>query len=102
MRLPANLRAFPRAPVCNCRADRAPRLGRYSFPLCWRCTAIITGMLIPLVLPPWLAVLFMLPCLIDGIAQYHAGIESTNGRRILTGLPAGIGIAAIVHTIVPW
>ena len=88
---------FPYAPICNCNPHRAPRFEGYSFPLCWRCTAIIFALFaLHLNGPLWLAMVLILPCLIDGTAQYGFGFESSNLRRIITGLLAGSGIAMIL------
>ena len=94
-----HLRVFPYAPICNCRRDRALHLGRYRFPLCWRCTAIITVMVAMqgTVGPWWLGLLLMLPCLVDSLLQYRWGIESTTARRIATGLLAGWGCAVLMR-----
>ena len=39
-----------------------------------------------------LFMLFILPMILDGTAQYFMGYRSTNVRRFITGLLAGIGI----------
>jgi uncharacterized membrane protein len=36
----------------------------------------------------------LLPCLIDGIAQYYYGYESTNFRRGFTGCLAGFALGS--------
>lgn len=74
-------------------------LGGRAFVVCWRCTAITAAMFVRfqnhhLWLDPIfliLAFLLLLPCAVDGIRQYVLGIESTNTKRILTGLLAGYG-----------
>jgi uncharacterized membrane protein len=40
-----------------------------------------------------LSILLMLPCIIDSCDQYWFGVESTNFRRVFTGVLCGIGIA---------
>jgi uncharacterized membrane protein len=88
-------------PVCNLRRDRAPVICGICFPLCWRCTAILAGFLatrfsLPRELngPHAILPLFLVfPCGVDGVLQYFLGIESTNKRRIASGLLAGIGFA---------
>ena len=34
---------FGKAPLCNGRPERAPHLGTFVFPLCWRCTGVFVG-----------------------------------------------------------
>lgn len=90
-------------PVCNLRADRAPVVCGICFPLCWRCTAIILGMMVVrtgglaelAASPLATGVLLVTPCGIDGALQYGWGVESTNLRRIVFGLLAGCGLALI-------
>lgn len=90
-------------PLCNGRPERAPHIGSFCFPLCWRCTAISLGAIAmgffnlsycfyhPLV-GTIVALGLAMPCLADGLLQKYAKKESTNIRRILTGLLAGIGM----------
>jgi len=46
-----------------------------------------------------LALIFLIPCLFDGILQYYFQQESTNSRRIITGFLAGFGLAALLSFI---
>jgi len=41
----------------------------------------------------------MIPTAINGINQYQFGIESTNKKRILTGLLCGIGIYFLLNIL---
>ncbi len=80
-------------PLCNGDVRRAPRIYGIVFPLCYRCTGVLLGLFIK---PPffqiWLALLLVLPMLLDGGRQYFLGRESTNPRRILTGIMFGVGV----------
>ncbi len=88
------------APICNQKPERAPKLGRFCFPLCWRCSgaaaAIISGRLLfpePVsALVAWPALLLLLPAYVDGVAQYEYGVQSTNIRRAWTGFLLGAGL----------
>lgn len=94
-------------PVCNQNSGRAPHLFNFCFPLCWRCSSILFSMIVfsyllkrldirPAML---IGMLLLIPCAADGILQYYFHIESTNVRRIMTGLLAGTGLTIIaVHT----
>ena len=90
-------------PLCNKRRDRGIFIGKYCLPFCARCTGIHLGSLLY-----WIyiiiggsrmsfgtAVILLYPTLIDGVLQYLHGIESTNLRRFVTGLIAGVGSGAI-------
>lgn len=92
-----------RVPLCNGKAERAPHIGKFCFPLCWRCTSIIAGILIANLMDDYIemsnqivglivAALLIAPCLIDGLRQKLLNYESTNVKRAITGLIAGIGI----------
>jgi uncharacterized membrane protein len=88
-----------RLPLCNQDARRAPHIGRFCFPLCWRCFGILFGILMGLYVleptmhingHPILTMLLLMPCAVDGIAQRYFCFQSTTFRRISTGLLAGI------------
>lgn len=91
-----------KAPLCNGRPERAPHVGRFCFPLCWRCTGIGIGVLaLSLLELPYfyihsadglmIAALLLAPCLLDGLEQTISDYESTNRIRFVSGLLAGIG-----------
>jgi uncharacterized membrane protein len=96
---------FPTKPFCNKRYDRAPHIGNGKcLPLCWRCLAIYSSVFIAYPLMRLFNIhifflygfLFLIPCTVDGVAQYQYKIESTNARRIITGILAGIGFAILM------
>ena len=41
-------------------------------------------------------IISLLACLIDGLMQYCFGIESTNVRRLITGIFCGIGTGVLI------
>jgi len=91
-----------REPICNRRPDRAPHIGTFCFPLCWRCTGVLVGIVLWQALGvmvgrshPVLAAVLVLPCALDGLAQYHDLLQSTNLRRFGTGLLAGVGFCLL-------
>ena len=99
----ASPRRFPWSPLCNRHPERAPRVGPFSFPLCWRCIGAATAIVMGRVWLPdhcgWLAALAVLPLLlpayIDGVAQYEYGKQSTNPRRLWTGFLLGAALAVL-------
>lgn len=103
---------FGKVPLCNIQRHRAPCLGQFCFPLCWRCTSIIgTFLLCRYLLFPhvqirsyqiYFVVMFCLaPTIIDGSVQYYYHKESTNRRRIVTGMLAGFGLFLLKRLHLP-
>ncbi len=93
---------FGKCPLCNFREDTSFHIGKFCFPLCYRCTAIIIGALCGNYILQehfisWkiclIGLILIIPCFVDGILQYHFYIQSTNKRRIITGMLAGLGLA---------
>ena len=98
---------FGKMPLCNLKVERGFYIGSFCFPLCVRCTAIIVGILIPVIANIFLCkkqkarllylwFMLIIPCLIDGVLQYFFYIESTNLRRFVLGLLSGLGIGKII------
>lgn len=98
---------FGKNPFCNEKPDAAPHIGKFCFPVCWRCFALIISILatylvahvlLNIVFLLWISILMICPTVIDGIAQYIFGILSNNPRRCLTGIISGVGITmTILH-----
>ena len=95
-----------KVPLCNGKPERAPHIGNFCLPLCWRCCSFIAGCWMMCVanttffiMNPYLGLIISLllvaPCLFDGILQYRFGYISTNLRRAITGLLAGVGLVTI-------
>jgi len=65
-------------------------------PLCTRCTALIAGVVVgylselSLSLPA--GVLLASPAVLDGALHHLGEVQSTNLRRVLTGIPGGMGL----------
>lgn len=90
---------LPRIFGCHCRADRSFFFYGKQFPICARCTGEMIGILagIPgfflMPTPPvWVLALLLLPLVADGCIQRTTAYESTNGRRLVTGILFGYGI----------
>jgi uncharacterized membrane protein len=97
-----HLELLGKKPLCNKKAERAPWILNFCFPLCWRCTSIIIGYVLGSILQVsflggrsylFLGSMLSTPCFVDYYLQQKGKLESTNFRRILTGLLAGIGIS---------
>ena len=93
-------------PICNGHPERAPHIGTFCFPLCWRCTSFtvfclgITPFLnnIPrsITVLVFTSILFI-PCCIDVLFQKYTNYQSTNRKRVITGCLAGLGFRVFVH-----
>lgn len=75
----------------------------YQFPICSRCTGIIIGYVVSLLLlslntvfPIWLCVVLCLFMVIDGGIQLILFIMSNNARRFITGILFGIGAVDLI------
>lgn len=96
MRLGERASLFGSAPLCNLKPRRGLTGFGFVFPLCARCSAIVVGALagmvwVPCAVQPSLAFVFgTVPMGIDVFLQRYGAIESTNIRRVLTGLMFGV------------
>ncbi len=89
--------------LCHQMPSRSFFIVGYQFPLCYRCTGLLVGTTIFLVLiyrqrlpALWLDILLLLPMLIDVGLQYLGWWESTNGLRLVTGVVFGVGMPVMV------
>lgn len=92
---------------CHQREDRSFFIKGWQFPICSRCTGILTGQIIGIFLSLWgiripffIDILFLGIMFLDWYLQYKKIRESTNIRRFLTGNLAGIAqVSIIIHVI---
>ena len=83
---------------CHCRSDRSFFWRGRQFPLCARCTGELTGIILAAVggafglLPMQAAILLLMPLILDGSVQLFTKYESTNMRRLITGVLFGCGL----------
>lgn len=85
---------------CHQIAERSFFLGNYQFPLCARCTGILLGEIVGIVLAfftasYWQTVFLLLPMAIDGLTQLSGKRHSTNFLRFITGLLGGYSIITV-------
>ncbi|MEI0492099.1 DUF2085 domain-containing protein [Brachyspira intermedia] len=104
---------FGKAPLCNLTASRGFFIKGFCFPLCCRCTSIILSMLIFYFLLVKINInidnffiiylifsfILMIPTTVDYMHQYFTRKESTNKRRVITGIFAGFGIGIILYIV---
>ena len=94
-------RWLPRIFGCHCRYDRSFHYNGHQLPLCARCTGELIGIIISIILfwfwkPSVIASLaMMLPLILDGSIQRLTKYESTNIKRLITGILFGIGLTSI-------
>ncbi len=93
---------FGKRPLCNRRPERAPAVGSFVFPLCWRCSGLVVGW--------WGGYFLNVPPLVEGIGKHLVGgllliplivdvalqksfrIESTNSGRFTSGVLFTLGL----------
>lgn len=87
---------------CHQMEDRSFFYKGYQFPVCARCTGVIIGEVISLILilcgikiNYLYAILLSIPLVVDGGLQYINIWKSNNLRRIITGILAGFGLTYI-------
>lgn len=76
---------------CHQREDRSFNLKGYQFPVCSRCTGILTGQVLCVILyifkfriPIYISILFLLIMFFDWYVQFKGIKESSNIRRFIT------------------
>ncbi len=86
---------------CHRRPDRSFFYKGKQFPVCARCTGIFVGEVLLLITYPFLkigygmSVLFLVVMFLDWFVQFICVKESTNMRRLITGVLAGYGVTFI-------
>lgn len=99
---------FGNVPLCNGKPSRGIFIGDFCLPICARCFSMVvfSFLFYFLTLKGKIkrmsnisCILFILPLVIDGTLQYVFNIESTNFRRILTGMFFGLGYGNFLANI---
>ncbi|WP_243577940.1 DUF2085 domain-containing protein [Clostridium minihomine] len=96
---------FARHWGCHQMPERSFSFRNYQFPLCARCTGIITGEIVSLFFSffaplSWKIILLLIPMAIDGFTQLRGWRTSTNLLRFITGLLGGYAIIAFLFWII--
>lgn len=94
---------------CHQREDRSFKIGEFQFPICSRCTGILLGQIISIIfifakisIPIYLDFIFLFIMFLDWYIQFKNIKESTNFRRLVTGVLAGIAQINIAYQILIW
>lgn len=91
---------------CHQREDRSFFVGNWQFPVCARCTGVLFGQILMLGLLAVgvrisliLDLAFLAIMFIDWLVQYIGILQSTNIRRLITGLLAGSALTSVYFKI---
>lgn len=98
--------------MCHQRPDRSFHFRGKQFPLCARCTGILIGYFVGIILAcitrcsnyAWF-LLCLIPMIVDGGVQSLFKKESNNIRRLVTGILGGVGIIYTfisIHMFTVW
>ena len=92
---------------CHQREDRSFKIKGWQFPICSRCTGILVGQLLGILIyifqfriPIYISCIFLFIMFLDWYIQYKKIRESTNIRRFITGTLAGVAQVAIFIEII--
>lgn len=92
---------------CHQIPERSFFIANRQFPLCARCTGMLTGMLLfpfflifNIEIPITVLIIFMIPLILDGGIQLVFCIMSNNLRRFLTGISFSFGFLSLVKAII--
>lgn len=104
---------FGKTPYCNRKPERAPHIGEFCFPLCWRCCGGIAGLIFASVMhqvgylrADWnmetmlLCLALFLPAFCHFQVNKIWGRETKNWMRFVTGVLLGIAIEIPVLCLV--
>jgi uncharacterized membrane protein len=91
-------------PLCNGIPERAPKIGQFIFPLCWRCTGLFIGISLFSILAfvfnfepvtyIWTALLGI-PALLDVYCQIFFNYKGSNIVRFITGIFLGVSTIGV-------
>ncbi|SEK23806.1 Uncharacterized membrane protein [Methanobrevibacter gottschalkii] len=96
--------------ICHRKPERSFHIYGYQFPVCTRCTGFYITMFlyfgytyfffvdytIHVIL---LAMLLLIPTVIDGLTQLMGHRESNNNLRFITGLMGGLSLGIIIKSL---
>lgn len=92
---------------CHQMPERSFTIKGYQFPVCARCTGVILGQIVEIVLLCFGIDMGLFPAIIllaimgeDWLIQFAKIKESTNIRRLITGLAGGVGLTYIYYRLI--
>ncbi len=91
--------------TCHQKANRSFFFKNYQFPICARCTGLLIGYILGIIvlffnikISILLSLFFVIVMFIDWFIQHKKILYSTNTRRLLTGSFCGFSIINILAT----
>lgn len=95
---------------CHQKSERSFKINNYQFPVCARCTGYYISIIAYIIFAmnvainytlytTILAIILIIPTVVDGTTQYFELRESNNILRLITGLLGGIGLMIIFKTL---
>jgi uncharacterized membrane protein len=91
---------------CHQKTDRSFFINGFQLPICSRCTGILLGQIIGIIiflfkikLSLIICIIFLFIMFLDWFIQYKKILESTNIRRLITGNLAGMAQTTILINI---
>lgn len=92
---------------CHQIPERCLTIKGYQFPICARCTGVVIGEVVFFLLlffrittKPWIAITFLFIMFLDWLIQFIKLLESTNRRRLITGILGGYGLLTLYYYII--
>ncbi|MEA4957761.1 hypothetical protein SDC9_33944 [bioreactor metagenome] len=96
--------------LCHQKPERSFKVKEYYLPVCSRCTGFYLSGFIYIILAFFiafqytlnttiLAIMLLIPFIIDGLTQFLNLRESNNTLRFFNGILGGIGLMILVKTI---
>ena len=88
---------------CHQMPERSFFINGFQFPVCARCTGMMIGYILAIVLFVFdilfdclLCVFLILPLVMDGVIQYKTQYISNNFKRVITGIMYGVGLNQLI------
>ncbi|WP_407424883.1 DUF2085 domain-containing protein [Methanobrevibacter sp.] len=96
--------------VCHRMPERSFFIGGHQFPVCARCTGFYITLILYFIYAYFffvdytpfliaLAVIFLIPAILDGLTQLLTDSQSNNALRFLTGLLGGLGLGILIKAL---
>ena len=96
---------------CHQMHERSFSIFGFQFPVCARCTGLgigqLSGFIISFALFNYDILFLFIPAIIsvsllalDGVGQYYKKWESTNSRRLITGLMCGFFVIVFINKMI--
>ncbi len=86
---------------CHQMADRSFFIGKRQFPICARCTGVLIGYIVAVIMlfivriSIWVCIVLCLIMFLDWFIQFVGIKKSNNWRRLVTGIIGGFGFLSL-------